>query len=88
MVIKKGRYMVQWKYQITFHQLPRVKCEEEEIIECDQAGHCLVHDPCHGGGIGWLESLFLEKGKEGWELVQSGYHNRELLCIWKKIAEG
>jgi hypothetical protein len=26
---------------------------------------------------------------DGWELVQSGYHNRELLCIWKKrkIAE-
>ncbi|MEW6377650.1 MAG: response regulator [Thermodesulfobacteriota bacterium] len=22
--------------------------------------------------------------KDGWELVQSGYHNRELLWIWKK----
>jgi hypothetical protein len=31
-----------------------------------------------------LKALFCEKGKEGWELVQSGYHNRELLCIWKR----
>jgi hypothetical protein len=27
------------------------------------------------------------KGKKGWERVQSGYHNRELLCIWKKRKE-
>jgi len=26
-------------------------------------------------------------GKEGWELIQSGYYNRELLCIWKKRKE-
>jgi hypothetical protein len=31
-----------------------------------------------------VENLLCEKGKQGWELVQSGYHNRELLCIWKK----
>jgi hypothetical protein len=34
-----------------------------------------------------LEDLFSEKGTKGWELVQSGYHNRELLCIWKKKKE-
>jgi hypothetical protein len=32
----------------------------------------------------WLENLFDERGKDGWELVQSGYHNREIFCIWKK----
>jgi hypothetical protein len=34
-----------------------------------------------------LKNLFDEKGKEGWELIQCGYHNRELLCIWKKKKE-
>ena len=79
--------MSQWKYQITVHHLPP-RCKEEGIIECDQAGRCFVHDPCQGGGFGWLEDLFREKGTDGWELVQSGYHDREILCIWKKPTEG
>jgi len=79
--------MSQWKYQITFHQLPKLECEEKEIIKCDQRGECFVHDTCQGGGMEWIEALFAKKGKEGWELVQSGYHHRELLCIWKMKDE-
>ncbi len=75
---------MQWEYQITIHELPEPKFEKQEpTIACDQQGICFVHD-AFLGGIEWLEVLFREKGKEGWELVQSGYHNRELLCIWKK----
>ena len=76
--------MPQWEYQITIHELPeRQAGKETRAIECDQDGLCFVHDAFQGG-IEWLKALFCEKGKEGWELVQSGYHNRELLCIWKK----
>jgi len=79
--------MPQWEYQITVHTLPQPdRKAKEDVIECDQAGQCLVHDTFKVG-IEWLEGLFREKGKEGWELVQSGYHNRELLCIWKKVKE-
>ncbi len=79
--------MIQWEYQITVHELPERLVEKENgTIECDQDGLCFVHD-AYPGGIQWLEDLFREKGKEGWELVQSGYHNRELLCIWKKGKE-
>jgi hypothetical protein len=79
--------MTQWEYQITIHELPERKTgNQETAIECDQDGLCFVHDASQGG-LDWLESLFREKGKEGWELVQSGYHNRELLCIWKKRKE-
>ena len=79
--------MVQWEYQITIHELPESKTEEQKrTIECDQNGQCFVHDVFQSG-IGWLEDLFREKGMKGWELVQSGYHNRELLCIWKKKKE-
>jgi len=79
--------MIQWEYQITIHQLPeRQVGKDTGTIECDQDGLCFVHDVFQGG-IGWLGDLFREKGKEGWELVQSGYHNRELLCIWKKRKE-
>jgi hypothetical protein len=78
--------MTRWEYQITLHELPRPQCDEETIIECDDSGSCLVHDACQSG-VQWLEDLFRDKGRDGWELVQSGYHQRELLCIWKKKAE-
>jgi hypothetical protein len=79
--------MTQWEYQITIHQLPERQAEKQErTIECDQDGLCFVHDMFYGG-VEWLEDLFREKGREGWELVQSGYHNKELLCIWKKRKE-
>ena len=79
--------MTQWEYQITIHELPeRQAGKGDRTIECDQDGLCFVHD-VFSGGIEWLEDLFREKGKDGWELVQSGYHSRELLCIWKKRKE-
>jgi hypothetical protein len=80
--------MIQWEYQITIHELPERQPSNQKstTIECDQDGLCFVHDVFQGG-MEWLENLFRGKGKEGWELVQSGYHNRELLCIWKKKKE-
>jgi hypothetical protein len=79
--------MPQWEYQITIHELPEAKVDQQKrTIECDQNGLCFVHDVFQSG-IGWLEGLFREEGMNGWELVQSGYHNRELLCIWKKKKE-
>ena len=75
--------MLQWKYQVTLHPFPETPCAEGEVIECDQTGGCFVHDVCRAG-TGWLEDLFHQKGNEGWELVQSGYHHQKLLCIWKK----
>jgi hypothetical protein len=79
--------MTQWEYQITIHELPvRQAGTTDRTIECDQDGLCFVHD-IFPGSIKWLEDLFREKGNDGWELVQSGYHSRELLCIWKRRKE-
>lgn len=79
--------MTQWEYSITVHQLPELQIKAQgNDIQCDQDGLCFIHETFQGG-VEWAENLFLEKGKEGWELVQSGYHNRELLCIWKKRKE-
>jgi hypothetical protein len=87
MRLKGRKDMPQWKYQITIHELPESKAEKGmRTIKCDQSGVCFVHDAFYGNMEG-LEDLFDEKGKEGWELVQCGYHNRELLCIWKKKKE-
>ncbi len=87
MKAERGKAMAQWEYQITMHDLPKPKAEQgESTIECDQDGLCFVHDAAQGG-LDWLEDLFCEKGKNGWELVQSGYHHRQLLCIWKKKKE-
>ena len=27
-----------------------------------------------------------EEGKSGWELVQFGYHQKEMMCVWKRIV--
>ncbi len=79
--------MVQWEYQITYHEIPAApSAEVGEIIACDQTGRCFVHDASQEG-IQWLTQLFREKGLDGWELIQSGYHTRELLCIWKRRIE-
>ncbi len=76
--------MVQWEYRITMHEFPEPKTEStERTIACDEHGHCFVHD-AYLGGIDWLEDLLCEEGRKGWELVQSGYHRRQILCIWKK----
>ena len=75
-----------WEYQITVHPFPQIQCEEQVIVECDQAGGCIRHVACRER-VAWLENIFGERGKEGWELVQSGYHNKELFCIWKKPSE-
>jgi hypothetical protein len=87
MKVERGKTMIQWEYQITIHDLPESKAEHREApIECDQDGLCFVHDAIQGG-IDWLEDVLCEKGKKGWELVQSGYHHRQLLCIWKRKKE-
>jgi len=79
--------MIQWEYQITYHELPSSPSEKaEEIIACDQSGRCFVHDASKEG-VQWLTQLFQTKGLDGWELIQSGYHNRELLCVWKRRIE-
>ena len=84
---KKDEFMIQWEYRITVHEVPKSKEEgKKNVIQCDLAGQCLVHDTSQIG-IGWLESILRDQGKEGWELVQSGYHDREFLCIWKKEKE-
>ncbi len=79
--------MAQWEYEITIHELPESPQEGgKPIIQCDQMGQCFVHNTSHLG-VEWLERLLSERGKEGWELVQTAYHHRELLCIWKKQRE-
>ena len=80
--------MIQWEYQITVHELPGLQqAGYDKTIACDQGGQCFIPYETFSGCLGWLEDLFRDKGKDGWELVQSGYHQKELLCIWKKKIE-
>ncbi len=78
--------MRKWEYRITVHTLPSLPCDEQTVIECDQEGGCYVGIACRGK-VAWLEEVLAEKGREGWELVQSGYHQKELFCIWKRPSE-
>ena len=86
--IKQGgiRRMSRWTYKATQHNLAAMPLDSERIIECDDKGHCLVHD-LHERSLHGLKEVVDEEGEKGWELVQCNYHGGELLCIWKKEEE-
>ena len=77
--------MTRWEYQITLKELPAPKPEElEQRFSCDHQGECALHDTVAEGAIGAMEKLFGQEGEEGWELVQFEYHQRQVLCVWKR----
>jgi len=78
--------MTQWEYQITRYQLKDLSPGEdipETTFYCDQKGQCFLHDTSHATADMVCET-FNEEGKKGWELVQFGYHQGEIICIWKR----
>ncbi len=75
--------MVKWEYKISIHDFPEKQNDADDVIECDNTGNCFVHDTPKVG-LDWLENIFMEYGEQGWELTQCGYHNRSVLCIWKR----
>ena len=81
--------MKKWEYQITRYDLKDFVREEEipdTAFYCDQRGHCFLHDTCHATAD-MIRDALNEEGKSGWELVQFGYHQSELMCVWKRIVD-
>lgn len=78
--------MARWRYKTSMHDLAVMPQEPERVIECDEKGHCLVHDLPPKKLVA-LEKILNEEGNEGWELVQCHYHAGELVCLWKKEEE-
>ena len=81
--------MQAWEYQITRYQLKDLTQGEEvspEAFFCDQRGQCFLHDTTDAAA-GLIRDALNEEGKSGWELVQFGYHKRELMCVWKRIRD-
>ena len=52
---------------------------------CDQKGQCFIHDTGTAAADLIREALN-EEGSSGWELVQFGYHQSEMLCVWKRMV--
>jgi hypothetical protein len=59
---------------------------EEKAFYCDQKGQCFLHDTSRAAAD-MIRDTLNEEGKNGWELVQFGYHQNELMCGWKRAAE-
>jgi hypothetical protein len=78
--------MARWSYKTSTHNLTDMPSGPERVIECDEKGHCLVHDLPEK--LGALEKVLNEEGSKGWELIQCHYHVGELLCLWKREEEG
>ena len=81
--------MRKWEYQITRYDLKDF-VQGEEISDmafyCDQKGQCFLHDTGHAAAD-MVRDALNEEGKSGWELVQFGYHQSEMMCIWKRIVD-
>jgi len=75
--------MARWSYKASTHKLADMFSESERVIECDEKGHCLVHD-LPEKNLEALEKVLNEEGNEGWELVQCHYHAGDMFCLWKK----
>jgi len=81
--------MKKWEYQITRYQLKEFVREEEMdsgAFYCDQRGQCFLHDTSREAA-GMIQEVLNQEGKKGWELVQFGYHRKEMICVWKRAAE-
>ncbi len=81
--------MKKWEYQITRHQMgdfSRVKDAEGKAFYCDQKGQCFLHETSREAAD-MIRDTLNKEGKKGWEPGQFGYHQNELMCVWKRAAE-
>lgn len=81
--------MKKWEYQITRYNLKDFGHEETKdptAFYCDQRGQCFLHDTSREAAD-MVRDVLNEEGKKGWELVQFGYHQNEMMCLWKRAAE-
>ena len=81
--------MKTWEYQITRYHLKDFVREEKmdpAAFYCDQRGQCFLHDTSREGAD-MIRDVLNQEGRKGWELVQFGYHQKELMCVWKRATE-
>jgi hypothetical protein len=80
--------MLTWEYRITrYHmdELAKGEAFSGASFFCDQKGQCFLHDTDTAAAEVIREALN-EEGKSGWELVQFGYHQSEMMCVWKRMV--
>jgi len=78
--------MPNWTYKVTRHKANGEHVKQERVIECDSEGSCFVHD-LNDAEMKRLNDFFNKHGAQGWELVQCSYHDKEVICVWKKEVE-
>lgn len=71
--------MDEWEYHVKRDKLER----KGHVIECDMEGECFVHEPVEDE----FQKILNEEGSKGWELVHLGYHQGEILTVWKRKKE-
>jgi hypothetical protein len=84
---KRKTGMKKWEYRITrYHFKDFVRDEEDSAsaFYCDQRGQCFLHDAAQAADM--IRDVLNEEGKSGWELVQFGYHQDEMMCVWKRMV--
>jgi hypothetical protein len=84
----KEMKMKNWEYDISFHSIEELGVSEtdfpsEQVVACDTEGHCFFNDVMKPS-MEIFRELLNERGTEGWELVQAGYHRGSLVCFWKR----
>ena len=81
--------MTKWEYQITHYHLQNFARKDErdpgDPVICDEKGQCFLHDTSQAAAD-MIREAFNEQGRDGWELIQFGYHLGELICVWKRAV--
>jgi len=81
--------MKKWEYHITRYHVKdfiREGKPAQTSFYCDQRGQCFLHDLSQAAAD-VVRNILNEEGQNGWELVQWGYHQDELMCLWKRALD-
>jgi hypothetical protein len=86
--------MDRWEYQITTHSAGEVLRVREQlghppeeggpsVVYCDTEAVCFF-DEAPNPYVDSIVYILNEKGKEGWDLVQTLFRQADFICIWRR----
>jgi hypothetical protein len=89
--------MPSWRYDITSYSVEDVQqlvAQQEHqagpfapsLMYCDKEGTCFF-DQMPNRYVNVIVDILNGRGREGWELVNVAFRERQMICVWKRPLE-
>jgi len=89
--------MGRWTYDISRHSLAEIvqmmrdrgydADGGSQVLFCDTQGRCFFDEAPDPYEM-TIKDILNARGRDGWELVQITFREREFICFWKRSGEG